>query len=187
MVVTMAHTFDDVLAAAKLGADWAWAVLYAEISGPVMGYFRCRGVSDPEEAAGDIFFELAREVDQFEGDEEQFRTLVFRLAYRRLLAEKHYSHSSPRSALADRVLDRLERDVAVIETVAQDEVPENIRAAFETLSPDQRDVLTMRVVSRLSLEQIAAVIDRGIEDVRAIQRRALSHVRKTLSSEMVLL
>ena len=186
MVVTLGHTFDDVLTAAKLGADWAWAVLYAEISGPVVGFFRCRGVSDPEQAAGDIFFELAREVDGFEGDEEELRTLVFRLAYRRLLAEKHYSHTSPRSALADRVLDRLQQDVAAMDTVPPEEIPEDIRAAFEALTPDQRDVLAMRVVSRLSLQQTADVIDRRVEDVVSLQRRALSRIRKTLPGQVAL-
>jgi RNA polymerase sigma-70 factor (ECF subfamily) len=181
-MVTMGHIFEDVLAAAKLGADWAWAVLYAEISGPVMGFLRCRGVSDPEEAAGDVFFELARAVDDFDGDEEEFRIVVFQLAHRRLLAEKHYGKGPPRSVLADQVLDRLQRDVAVMDKVADQEIPDEIRAAFQVLTPDQRDVLTMRVVSRLSIEQTAAVINRRIEDVRHIQRRALAQVRKTLSA-----
>lgn len=184
MVVTMSHTFDDVLAAAKVGADWAWAVLYAEISGPVMGFFRCRGVADPEEAAGDIFFELARVVDDFEGDEEEFRTTIFQLAYRRLLAEKHYSQGHPLTALADRVLDRLRRDVAVMDAVVHEEIPEYIRAAFAVLTPEQRDVLAMRVVSHLSLEQTAAVIERRIDDVKAIQRVALSRIRGVLATEM---
>jgi RNA polymerase sigma factor (sigma-70 family) len=186
MVVTMGHTFDDVLAAAKLGADWAWAVLYAEVSGPVMGFFRCRGVSDPEEAAGEVFFELARVVDDFDGDEEEFRTTVFRLAYRRLMAEKHYSQSGTRSALADQVLDRLQRNVAVMDTVGQEEIPNDLRTVFATLTPDQRDVLTMRVVSHLSLEQTAAVIDRPLDDVSSIQRRALGRVRRTLGAGVVL-
>ena len=184
MVVTMGHTFDDVLAAAKLGADWAWVILYAEVSGPVMGFFRCRGVSDPEEAAGDIFFELARTIDDFEGDELAFRTKIFQLAYRRLLAEKNCGRGSHRSTLADRVLDRLELDVAAMDIVAQEEVPADIKAAFEVLTPDERDVLTMRVVAHLSLEQTAAVIERTFEDVKSIQRRALTRVRKTLSAEL---
>jgi len=185
-MVTIGQAFEDVLAAAKLGADWAWAVLYAEISGPVMGFLRCRGVSDPEEAAGDVFFELARAVDDFDGDEEQFRITVFQLAYRRLLAEKHYGKGFPRSALADQVLDRLKRDVTVMDTMAKEEIPDEIRAAFQVLTPDQRDVLTMRVVSHLSVEQTAAVIERRIEDVRSIQRHALAQVRKTLSAGVML-
>lgn len=184
MVVTLGTRFQDVLVAAKLGGDWAWAVLYAEVSGPVMGYFRCRGVSDPEEAASDVFFELARAIDDFEGDEEGFRTLVFHLAYRRLLAEKRYSYGAPRSALADRVLDRLKNDVAEIDTIAPEDVPADLRAAFEVLTPDERDVLTMRVVSRLSVEQTAQAIERRTEDVVSIQRRALARVRRTLAMDL---
>ena len=69
--MTLGHSFESVLDAAKLGAHWAWAVLYGEIAGPVTGFFRSRGVADPEEAAGDVFFELARGLTAFEESEEE--------------------------------------------------------------------------------------------------------------------
>jgi RNA polymerase sigma-70 factor (ECF subfamily) len=184
--MTLGQSFESVLEAAKLGADWAWAVLYGEIAGPVMGYFRTRGVSDPEEAAGDVFFELARAVDQFEGTEEAFRTLVFQVAYERLLVEKHNSRSRPRSVLADQVLDHLQRDISVMDRIATSGVPEELRRAFEVLSPAQRDVLSLRIVAGLSLEQTAQVIGSGIHAVKSLQRRGLAKVRGTVAAEAAL-
>ena len=123
--MSLGHSFDSVLDAAKLGADWAWSALYGEIAGPVMGFFRCRGVADPEEAAGDVSFELARGLPDFEGSEESFRTFVFTLAHKRLLVENHYSTRRSRTALADRVLDRVRADVEVMGAVVDPtEVPE---------------------------------------------------------------
>ena len=181
--MTLSHSFESVLDAAKLGADWAWAVLYGEVAGPVMGFFKSRGVADPEEAAGDVFLELARELIDFEGDEESFTTFVFAIAYKRLLVENWYSHRRSRTALADQVLDHLRDDIEVMGAVSVTEVPEEVRRAFELLTPEQRDVLSLRIIAGLSVDQVAKVLDRGAKTVRALQRRGMARVRAQMPHE----
>lgn len=182
----LGHSFESVLEAAKLGSEWAWAVLYGEIAGPVTGFFRSRGVADPEEATGDVFFELARGIDRFEGTEESFRTLVFVTAFRRLLVDKKYATGRRSSALADRVLDRLHKDGDTVEAPVQGDVPEQVRQAFELLTPPQRDVLSLRMVAGLTVEQTAEVIESGTEIVRDLQRRAMARIRRHMPTEAAL-
>jgi RNA polymerase sigma-70 factor (ECF subfamily) len=179
--MSLGKSFESVLDAAKLGADWAWAVLYGEIAGPVMGFFRSRGLADPEEAAGDVFFELARGLADFEGSEESFRTFVFAIAYRRLLVENRFSTRRKRSLLADRVLDRLQADVDVMGVVSVPEIPQEVFRAFSTLTPEQRDVLSLRIVAGLSLEQVGEVLNRGVKKVKSLQRRGMARVRAQIS------
>lgn len=177
MVLTLGQSFESVLDAAKLGADWAWAVLYGEIAGPVMGFFRSRGVADAEEAAGDVFFELARGLVDFEGDEESFRTFVFAIAYKRLLVENRYPNRRSLTGLADQVLDRLQTDVEVMGAVSATEMPEDVRRAFEMLTPEQRDVVSLRIVGGLSVDQVAEVLNRGVRAVKGLQRRGMMRIR----------
>ncbi len=184
--MTLGHSFESVLEAAKLGADWAWAVLYGEIAGPVTGFFRSRGVADPEEAAGDVFFELARGLVSFEGSEEPFHTFVFVIAYKRLLVENRYSNRKLRTVLADRVLDRLHDDAEVIGVIAEHQVSEEVRLAFEILTPEQRDVLSLRIVGGLSIDQVAEVLNRGVRKVKTVQRRGMARVRGQLPTGAVL-
>jgi RNA polymerase sigma-70 factor, ECF subfamily len=184
--MTLGHSFDSVLDAAKLGADWAWAALYGEIAGPVMGFFRSRGVADPEEAAGEVFFQLARGLVDFEGSEESFRTFVFVIAYKRLLVETRYSNRRLRSVLADQVLDRVQYDAELMGGVAMSEVPEEVREAFEMLTPDQRDVLSLRIVAGLSVDQVAEVLNRGVNTIKALQRRGMARVRAQMPHEAAL-
>lgn len=179
--MSLGQSFESVLDAAKAGADWAWAVLYGEIAGPVMGFFRTRGVADPEEAAGDVFFELARGLADFEGSEESFRTFVFAIAYRRLLVENRYSNRRSRTILADQVLDRLQADVEMMGLISVPEIPDEVRRAFAMLTPDQRDVLTLRIVAGLSVDQIGEVLNRGVKTVKGLQRRGMAQVRAQLS------
>ena len=179
--MSLGKSFESVLDAAKLGADWAWAVLYGEIAGPVMGFFRSRGLADPEEAAGDVFFELARGLADFEGTEESFRTFVFAIAYRRLLVENRFSTRRSRTLLADRVLDRLQADVDVIGVVSAPEIPREVVRAFSMLTPEQRDVLSLRIVAGLSVEQVGEVLNRGVKKVKSLQRRGMARVRAQIS------
>jgi RNA polymerase sigma-70 factor (ECF subfamily) len=179
--MSLGKSFESVLDAAKLGADWAWAVLYGEIAGPVMGFFRSRGLADPEEAAGDVFFELARGLADFEGTEESFRTFVFAIAYRRLLVENRFSTRRSRTLLADRVLDRLQADVDVIGVVSEPEIPREVVRAFSMLTPEQRDVLSLRIVAGLSVDQVGEVLNRGVKKVKSLQRRGMARVRAQIS------
>jgi len=184
--MTLGHSFESVLEAAKLGADWAWAVLYGEIAGPVTGFFRSRGVGDPDEAAGDVFFELARGLVGFEGSEDSFHTFVFVIAYKRLLVENRYSNRKLRTVLADRVLDRLHDDAEVIGVIAEHQVSEEVRLALEILTPEQRDVLSLRIVGGLSIDQVAEVLNRGVKNVKTLQRRGMARVRSQLPTEAAL-
>jgi RNA polymerase sigma-70 factor (ECF subfamily) len=179
--MSLGKSFESVLDAAKLGADWAWAVLYGEIAGPVMGFFRSRGLADPEEAAGDVFFELARGLADFEGTEESFRTFVFAIAYRRLLVENRFSTRRTRTLLADRVLDRLQADVDLIGVVSEPEIPREVVRAFSMLTPEQRDVLSLRIVAGLSVDQVGEVLNRGVKKVKSLQRRGMARVRAQIS------
>ncbi len=181
--MTLGHSFQSVLEAAKLGAEWAWVVLYGDIAGPVMGFFRSRGVADFEEAAGDVFFEVARELVDFEGNEESFRTFVFAIAYRRHLTENRYSNRRLRTVLADQVLDHLQSGSEVMGAVPALEVPDEVRRAFEVLTSEQRDVLSLRIVAGLSVDQVAEVLNRGVKTVKNLQRRGMARVRAQIPSE----
>ena len=51
----------------------------------------------------------------------------------------------------------------------------------------QREVLLLRVVGDLTVEQVATVLGKSVGGVKATQRRALSSLRKSIEPEGVLL
>jgi RNA polymerase sigma-70 factor (ECF subfamily) len=176
--MALGQSFDSVISAAQLGSDWAWAAIYREIAGPITGFLRARGVDDAQDAAGDVFFEVSRNIDTFKGTEDQFQTMVFAFAYQRMQDEK-YASSRSRSRLADRVLDRIKRDAGDID----DGVSPMVLRAFESLSQEQRDILALRVAGGLSVEQTAEVVDLEADSVRSTQRRALGRIRRRMAAE----
>jgi RNA polymerase sigma-70 factor (ECF subfamily) len=53
------------------------------------------------------------------------------------------------------------------------------------LTPDQRDVLLLRVVADLTVEQVAEVVGKPAGAVKALQRRGLAALRRLVEAEGV--
>ena len=53
------------------------------------------------------------------------------------------------------------------------------------LTPDQRDVMLLRVVADLTVEQVAEVVGKPPGAVKALQRRALAALRRLVEAEGV--
>ena len=56
---------------------------------------------------------------------------------------------------------------------------------LDTLTPDQRQVLALRVVADLSLEQVAELVGKPVGAVKSLQHRALATLRRTISDQAV--
>ena len=174
----LGERFDTVLAAARDGAEWAWAALYRDLAGPVTGYLRSRGACEPEDVASEVFLQVARGIDGFEGDENSFRSWVFVIAHRRLIDERRAATRRPNTRMRlspeDMNLPGGDVEDEAIDRLAADE----LRAAFERLTEDQRDVLALRVIGDLTLKETAKVLGKRVGAVKALQRRGLIALKK---------
>jgi RNA polymerase sigma-70 factor (ECF subfamily) len=57
--------------------------------------------------------------------------------------------------------------------------------AFEVLTDDQREVLALRVIANLTLEETAQVVGKNVGAVKQLQRRALAGIRRSFDVEEV--
>ncbi len=170
--------FESVLAAAQAGAEWAWTLLYRAVAGKVLGYLRVNGARDAEDLLGDVFLQVARNIGTFEGDEAAFRSWVFMVAHHRIVDERRRWRRRPATTVAD-VPDSIGGS-------SEDEAMSGLTTAevLETLSvltPEQRDVVLLRVFADLSLDEVSVVVDRPVSAVKALQRRAYARLRKKIS------
>lgn len=170
--------FPSVLEAAKSGADWAWSALYRDLWGPVAGYLGSRGAADPEDLASEVFLKVARAIHDFDGGEASFRSWVFVIAHRSLIDQRRRSSRRLRETLVPVAADY---EGGNVEDDAIDWlVSKELLAAFDNLTLDQRDVLALRMIGGLTLDQTAQVLDKKVGAVKALQRRALAAVQKIL-------
>src|SRR3954453_15551026 len=78
-------TFDDVLAAARAGADWAIAILYRDLNPPLLRYLQSQHRDAAEDIASDVWLAAATNLASFHRDEAGFRSWLFTIARRRAI------------------------------------------------------------------------------------------------------
>lgn len=170
----------DLTEAAKRGSEAAWEQIYSSLAGPVTGYLRSRGAEDPEDLCSEVFFQVARDIHRFEGTADQFRSWVFVIAHRRLIDARRAS--SRRPATVDVPAGSVEVEGGDVENEVMAKLGTDwTTSILKTLTEDQQQVLSLRVVADLSLEETAAVMGKRIGAIKALQRRALAAVRKHLA------
>jgi len=180
---SLGPAFDSVLAAAQAGVGWARTRVYEELAPAVAGYIRAQGVADPSDATSDVFVTVLTRLPSFAGDERQFRSWVFTIAYRRVVDEW-------RGRARQDALLRAQSPPAPPAPPAEDVAltrlgGERVAELLDTLTPDQRHVLALRVVADLSLEQVAELLGKPVGAVKALQHRALATLRRNLAGEAV--
>jgi RNA polymerase sigma factor (sigma-70 family) len=175
----------DLVVAARAGHAWALTEIWQRHSPRVLGYLRGRGVHDAEDMTSDVFVSVFERLGAFHGDDADLRAFVFTVAHHRLVddvrrrtrrgsavayeaAADARTHPSAESEALDRLSDRRVRDL------------------LDALSPDQREVLLLRVVADLSLEQTADVVGKRLGAVKALQHRALAALRRLMEQAVSL-
>lgn len=183
--MTLGQAFDSVINAARTGAEWAWAELYDDLAPLVLGYLRGRGAAEPEDLTGEVFLHMVRDVDSFEGNERDFRSWTLSIAHHRLLDDVRYRKRRPAQPAGEAVA-RHAAPGGNVETEALSSLgSEHVMRIIQTLSPDQRDVLLLRMIAGLTIEEIAKILDKRVGAVKALQRRGLASLRKRIAREGV--
>jgi RNA polymerase sigma factor (sigma-70 family) len=150
--------------------------IWHRYSPAVLGYLRGRGRADAEDLTSEVFLQVFGRLDRFHGDETDLRTFIFSVAHARYVDAVR--RQARRGVAVE--LDPLTGLGAVAS--AEDEAlasvaDDRVRELIGTLSPDQRDVLLLRIVADLSLEQTAQVLGKKVGAVKSLQHRALAALR----------
>jgi RNA polymerase sigma-70 factor (ECF subfamily) len=177
------ETFCALLAAAQADAPWAYERLYRELAPTVNGYLRLQGALEPEDLTSEVFLSAFRAIGGFRGDESGFRSWVFTIAHRRLVDEhRRFGRRPPLTE--GNLADQYECAAGDVEDDALAHLAEQrVRELCETLAPDHRDVLLLRLVAGLTVGQVADALGRSSASVKALQRRGLAVVRRQLERE----
>jgi RNA polymerase sigma factor (sigma-70 family) len=170
--------FADVLAAAQANAGWAFQRLFESQARLVASYLRSQGAEDPDGMANEVFLRAFRSLTRFRGDEAAFRSWLFVIARNCLIDERRRRVRRPTTVTGADVEGPLARGA---EHEAFEHLgAERVHQLLSELSPDQRDVLLLRIVADLTVDQIAAVLDKQPGAVKQLQRRGLDALRRRL-------
>jgi RNA polymerase sigma-70 factor (ECF subfamily) len=176
--------FSNLLAAARVGDERAWQEIFEVLAPIVLGYLRANGAPDPEDVLGETFFQVARDISNFDGEEAGFRSWVFTIAHHRLIDARRHSARRPVELAAEPPEPGERADDAAEEALARIGIA-CVQRILAELSDDQRAVLLLRFVADLSIEDVANAVGKRPGAVKALQRRGLAAVKRLLGREGV--
>ena len=139
----------------------------------VLGYLRSQGVGDPEDVLGDVFLHVARSLPRFEGDEEHLRRWVYTLAHHRIIDDRRRRARRPQIADTE-VPDR------PAPPTPESADPELV-AALAQLTDEQREVVLLRFIADMPIDEVARMTNRSSVAVRALQHRAMAQLARNLN------
>lgn len=164
------------VAAAVAGDPAALEQVYRTLAPRVQRYLWARGADDPEGSTNDVFLSVFGKLDRLEGGSAGLMRFVFSVAHARYVDEVRRRTRRPVQVPYDRAED--DRVSPAAETTALDALgTSRVRELLGRLGPDQGDVVAMRVITGLSLEETASAMGRSVGAVKQLQRRGLLALR----------
>jgi RNA polymerase sigma-70 factor, ECF subfamily len=166
---------DACLVAAARTDPRAFAPLYARYSDSIYRYC-ARRVGDPEAAAdatSQVFVKALAGLPGYRGDGPSFRSWLFAIAHNVLVDGDRTRRQTIGLEAAEMIASAAP---SVEEAVLTAEVGRTIHGLLAQLTPDQREVMELRLAG-LTGPEIAAAVNRSLGAVKISQVRAFARLR----------
>ena len=180
--------FDEVVAGARSGDPRAVEELFNELQPRLLRFLRSQENRFADDLAAEVWLGVAAGIARFDGEWADFRAWVFAIARRRLADHRRtavrrrtdivdvgsFEHHHAADAPEDEALDKMSGQQAAL-------------LITSVLSGDQAEVLLLRVLADLDVEQVASIMQRSPNWVRVTQHRAVRTLAKRLGPKIVVM
>lgn len=175
-------TFGGILAAARLGEEWALAAVWRDVHPRLLRYLRVAAPrAAAEDLASDVWLEIAAGLSRFDGDRQAFLRFAFTICRRRVIdAGRREGRRRTDPAPPETLAERGPADDGGLEArLALDAALERLA----TLPRDQAEVILLRVVVGLDADSVGEVLGKRSGTVRVLQHRGLERLAAAIAPE----
>ncbi|MHB8329590.1 MAG: RNA polymerase sigma factor [Acidimicrobiales bacterium] len=166
------------LDAARDGDEWAMTCLFRGLNPPLLRYLRHHAPEAAEDLASETWLAVAKVLGRFEGDAGDLRAWLFGVARRQVANYWRARHRRPHLVQLDSAPEPLSPSDASEMAIEALSAQQAIEALVRDLPSDQAEVILLRVVAELNVDQVATLLDKSPGSVRVIQHRALRRLEK---------
>lgn len=177
-----------MLTAAAAGDGSAVEVLFRELQPRLLRFLGAQEPRVADDLAAEVWLAVATGISRFEGDWHDFRAWVFAIARRRLADHRRTAVRRRTDVVESAAFDLRQADDAP-EQQTLDKLSGQQAAALiaSVLGGDQAEVLMLRVLADLDVDDVAAIMQRSPNWVRVTQHRALRTLAKRLGPKVVVI
>ena len=174
------NQLEQALIAAQNGDEMAFEMLWRENNSRLTKFVQARTYKsdlDYEEIVSETWLNVARDVKKFKGDYSGFTAWVYSIARNRIIdsSRKRDRTIRPQAELEEAFWipgnQNLERDFEASEGVKQ------IIDQINKLPAAQAEVLMLKVVGDLKIEEIAKIVKKNTNSVRVLAHRGLTGLK----------
>lgn len=175
--------FASLLERARGGDQAAIADIYRRHHGRLLRVLRAEVGDAADDVASQTWLEVFGGLARFEGDERGFRSLLFTVARRRLADHRRSRWRRPSTPVApDTLHERIDEARPFDEDVhARLEGDAAAEKLVEILGRESAEVVLLRVVAGLSVDEVARIVGRSPGAIRVQQHRALKKLASSLA------
>ena len=173
--------FEGILAAARLGEQWAIAAIWRDVHPRLLRYLRVAVPGGEEDAASDIWLDVAAGLGRFSGDRHAFLRWTFTICRRCVIDAGRRDGRRRTDAVPPELFEARSRagDGGIEARVALDAALDHLTR----LPRDQAEVILLRVVVGLDADSVGEILGKRPGNVRVLQHRGLERLAAELKRE----
>ena len=180
--------FDAVVAGARSGDSHALEELFRELQPRLLRFLRSMEDRAADDLAADVWLAVASGISRFEGNWADFRAWVFAIGRKRLADHRRTAARRRTDSVDSAVFARQHaEDAPEDETVDKISGQQAASLIASVLRDEQAEVLLLRVLADLDVDQVASILQRSPNWVRVTQHRAVANLAKRLGSKIVVI
>jgi RNA polymerase sigma-70 factor (ECF subfamily) len=178
--MTIGISFPVVVEAARTGDKQAIERLYRAYNPSLLRFMGARIADHATDVAQETWLSVASSLPNFEGDEARFRSWFFTIAHRRLIDHRRRMGRHLETASDP---DRLDAVSSPVDDEHGSLMEASVRALVASLSPVQADVVLLRIIGGLEVDEVARIVGKSPGAVRVMQHRALKALAERFQTE----
>lgn len=175
----------QLIARAQRGDVEAIGTLYDQHQNAVFRYLWARLGQRPlaEDLTGEVFMRMLTALPNYRPT-APFRAWLYRIA-RNLLIDHYRKRGQATTLPLETAEPQPAADADLLTVVEQTLTINRLQKALAHLEETQREVVTLRFLAGLSLQETAAALDKTEAAIKALQHRGLAALRQALTEEQV--
>jgi len=181
-------SFVDALAAAQRGDERAAQSLFVQLQPRLLRFLKAHEPRAADDIAAEVWLAVATRITQFEGTWADFRAWFFTIARRRLADHRRTAVRRRTDVVEAEVFElrpgRDNPEQAALDSLSGQDAA---RLITSSLSGDQAEVLLLRLLGDLDVDQVAGVMQRTPNWVRVTQHRAIRNLARLIDGEIVVI